>query len=277
MNSPMTQSVPATSESRIKFKNPPINELVIAMYHLPVTEMRAQHIGIYWQRIRDRYPICEQQPPIASDTPAELAMTLQNMAGEVYPLPRFWFSNADQPTLIQIQRNAFILNWRKGANNSYPHYEEVEKNFWKEFAEYVSFIQETLGNKVDVVSRCELTYIDIIEKNDLFSSPAELKNVLPLVASQCDVQSDRRKFVGINSAVTYRINENLLIEISTKLGKRVDTKEMVAMLEMKAHGTPTDISIEGARSWYQAAHDAIYETFLTITSKRVQQEVWEPL
>lgn len=273
----MTQSASATSESRIKFKNPPINELVIAMYHLPVTEMRAQHIGIYWQRIRDRYPICEQQPPIASDTPAELAMTLQNMAGEVYPLPRFWFSNADKPTLIQIQRNAFILNWRRGANNSYPHFEEVEKNFWKEFAEYVNFIQETLGNKVDVVSRCELTYIDIIEKNDLFSSPAELKNVLPLVASQCDVHSDSRKFVGINSAVTYRINENLLIEISTKLGTRVDTKEMVAMLEMNAHGTPTDISIEGARSWYQAAHDAIYETFLNITSKRVQQEVWGPL
>ena len=126
----MTQSASATSESRIKFKNPPINELVIALYHLPVTEMRAQHIGIYWQRIRDRYPICEQQPPIAGNTPTELAMTLQNMAGEVYPLPRFWFSNADQPTLIQIQRNAFILNWRKGANNSYPHYEDVENNFW---------------------------------------------------------------------------------------------------------------------------------------------------
>ena len=132
-------------------------------------------------------------------------------------------------------------------------------------------------HKVDVVSRCELTYIDIIEKNDFFSSPVELKNVLPLVASQCNVHSDRREFVGINSTVTYRINENLLIEISTKLGKRVDTKEMVAMLEMKAHGTPTDISIEGARSWYQAAHDAIYETFLNITSKRVRQEVWKPL
>lgn len=274
----MIQPPPNTSENRIKFKNPPINELVIAMYHLPVTEMRAQHIGLYWQRIRDRYPVCVQQPPIAANnTQEELALTMQNLEGEVYPLPRFWFSKADHPTLIQVQRNAFILNWRKGSNSTYPHYEEVEKNFWNEFTEYVSFIQETLGTKLDVVNKCELTYIDIIEKNDLFSSLAELKNILPLVASQCDMHSDRSEFVGINSAATYRINENLLIEITTKLGRRVDTKDMVAMLEMRAHGTPNDLSIEGARSWYQTAHDAIYKTFLNITSERAQQEVWQPI
>ena len=51
------------SLSRITFQSPPINELVIGIRFPPVLELKAQHIGIYWQSIRDRFPECVQQPP----------------------------------------------------------------------------------------------------------------------------------------------------------------------------------------------------------------------
>ena len=41
------------ADKRIKFANPPINELIVALYHLPIVELKAQHIGIYWNRIRE--------------------------------------------------------------------------------------------------------------------------------------------------------------------------------------------------------------------------------
>jgi uncharacterized protein (TIGR04255 family) len=47
--------------ARIKFSNPPINELVIAVYYAPLLEFKAQHIGMYWDTVRERYPICEHE------------------------------------------------------------------------------------------------------------------------------------------------------------------------------------------------------------------------
>ena len=74
---------------RIKFKNPPINELVIALYHLPIMELKAQHIGLYWDRIRGRYPECAQQQLVLTN-PSDPQPFLE-APGEVFPLPRFWF------------------------------------------------------------------------------------------------------------------------------------------------------------------------------------------
>jgi uncharacterized protein (TIGR04255 family) len=62
----MNNSPGETAINCVKFVNPPINELVIGLYHIPVIELKAQHIGSYWDRIRDRYPLCEQQQPVIS-------------------------------------------------------------------------------------------------------------------------------------------------------------------------------------------------------------------
>jgi hypothetical protein len=45
-----------------------------------------------------------QQPPIGS---------IIDGPGEVFPLPRFWFVAKDEATLLQVQKNAFLFNWRK--------------------------------------------------------------------------------------------------------------------------------------------------------------------
>jgi hypothetical protein len=56
----------------------------------------------------------------------------QEVPGEMLPLPRFWFSNDAHPILVQVQRNAFMINWRRlpGASpDEYPHYENGGKQF----------------------------------------------------------------------------------------------------------------------------------------------------
>jgi|SRR6266496_1858184 uncharacterized protein (TIGR04255 family) len=271
----MTGPQNLSEKTRVKFQSPPINELVIAIYYLPITELKAQHIGIYWQRIYDKYPICEQQSPIV---PVGGESTVfQNIPGEIFPLPRFWFRSNAHPTLIQIQRNAFMLNWRRVQNNEYPHYENVEKEFWDEIEIYKAFIQDSVGAKLDVVNRCELTYINVIARNEFFSSRAEIKNVLPSIEGLCNLQNEARDLAGLNVSAIYKINDHLLIDVTTKLGRRTDTKEEIAILEIKAHGAPGDLSLGGARNWYKAAHETIYETFLTITNERVQKEIWKPL
>jgi len=241
--------------------------------------MKAQHIGTYWDRIRKKYPLCEQQYPIVSlaTTSPQTIAEFHQVPGEVSPLPRFWFSSKSHATLIQVQRNAFLLNWRREATTEdYPHYEKVVEDFWQELEDYKTFVQESVGGKLDVIQRCELTYINLIGSNEAFNSPDQLLNVIPPTASLYDIQTDDRKLTGLNATVTYQVNPTLLIDLAIRLGNRLDTKELALVLELKAHGVPSDLSLEGARAWYDSAHNATYKLFLDATDKKVQKSIWKP-
>jgi uncharacterized protein (TIGR04255 family) len=263
---------------RVKFENPPVNELIIALYHLPLTELKAQHIGSYWDTIREKYPLCEQQPVVTLPEPQQ--QPFLETPGELFPLPRFWFHNTAHPTLIQVQRNAFMLNWRRSAaglsDSEYPHYEAVAKDFWEELENYKGFVQKAVGGKLDPIQRCELTYVNIIVPNELFGNPAELVKVLPSLASLYDLQTEDRQLAGIISTVVYRVTPTILIDLAIRLGRRADTNEPAAILELKAHGVPTDLSLDGAQTWYDAAHDATYRLFLDATAQAVQEKIWKP-
>jgi uncharacterized protein (TIGR04255 family) len=138
-------------------------------------------------------------------------------------------------------------------------------------------VQELGGKGLDVIQRCELTYINVIPPNEVFANPAQLVNVLPPIASLSNIQSDDRQMVGMNTTVAYRVNPALYIDLAIQLGQRADdTKELVAILELKAHGVPSDLSLEGTRSWYSSAHEVTYKMFLDVTDKEVQK-LWKPL
>jgi uncharacterized protein (TIGR04255 family) len=199
--------------------------------------------------------------------------------GEVFPLPRFWFLSTIHPTLIQVQRNAFMINWRRAPNapaNEYPHYETVAKDFWKELEGYKTFVQDLVGGKLDPIQRCELTYVNVIAPNEVFVDQGQLMNVLPPVVSLYDIQTDDRQLAGLNATATYRVNPTLLIDLTVRLGRRLETMELAVILELKAHGAPSDLSLEGARAWYDSAHDATYKLFLDATAKQVQEKIWKP-
>jgi uncharacterized protein (TIGR04255 family) len=271
----MKSSTPESPSKRIKFENPPINELAIALFHLPIQELRAQHIGVYWDRIRHRFPLCEQQPPIVSPGEAGIGV-FQDLPGEVFPLPRFWFSSTQHPTLIQVQRNGFMLNWRRIAEGEYPHYETVMEDFWQEFQVYRAFIEESVGGKIDVIQKYELTYINLLDPKYGYDKPSKLATIMPLSTGLFDVETDDRRLAGLEATTTYRINPTLLINMVIRLGQKSDTKEPVAMLELKAYGAPNDLSLDGARAWYDSAHDATYKLFLDVTDKQIQQTLWRP-
>ena len=265
----------SSAPDRIKFEYPPINELVFSLFYLPILEMKAQHVGLYWSQIRERFPICEQQAIVVG--PNDLQPFI-DAPGEIFPLPRFWFFSDKHPTLVQIQRNAFMLNWRRVASSGvYPHYETVSRDFWKQLEGYAEFVREVVGGKLDVVQRCELNYVNVIEPNEFFKVPADVVNVLPALAGVGDLSAKGdREFAGLNAAITHRVNPNLLVDLTIRLGRRGDTGGLALGLELKAHGAPGDLSLDSARAWYESAHDATYKLFLDVTSKQLQEKIWKP-
>jgi uncharacterized protein (TIGR04255 family) len=261
----------SASTTRVKFSNAPINELVIAIYYAPLYEFKAQHIGMFWDTIRDRHPICEQQPPISF-------FGLQSDAsGEIFPLPRFWFHSGQGTPLVQIQRDAFIFNWRSDGTNKYPHYDDVKKQFVVEFTNYRTFIQDVIKQELNTVNRYELTYINIISENELWKEPADIGKLFPPLASLSSIHRDTRKLVGLNSISTYQVNENLLVDSIAKLGKRTGTQRPVAILELKAHGAGEGLSVDEALAWYDTAHDATHDMFLNFTDESMRLKIWKPI
>jgi uncharacterized protein (TIGR04255 family) len=239
---------------------------------VPLDDLRAQHIGIYWDLIKARFPICEQQPPVTIDA----AKTFREVPGEIFPLPRFWFSSGPESTLIQIQRDMFLLNWRKGSGNQYPHYESVAEQFWQEIDILRGFLEANGIEDISVINRCELNYINSIDANSLFSNPATLKNILPLVSGFSDMETEAAKFGALNAVISYQLNPDVRLDVTVKLGQRADTQALGSVVEFRAVGAPPTFSFEAARGWYDVAHDMIYDSFLRFTTERAQNELWQP-
>src|SRR5262249_14830067 len=123
----------------MKFKHPPINELVIGVYfNLPLLAMRAEHIGLFWHAIRGEFPNAAQAGPIMASAESQAAIV--PAPDELYPLPRFWFVSPDDTMLVQLQRNAFLVNWRK-RDQVYPHYDAVKQSFDRLYGLFIDFLR----------------------------------------------------------------------------------------------------------------------------------------
>ncbi len=94
-------------------------------------------------------------------------------------MARVWFHSGQGTPLIQIQRDAFMLNWRYDGTTKYPHYEEVKKQFVAEFTNYITFIKDVFKRKLNTVNRYELTYINIISENELWTEPTDMGKLFP--------------------------------------------------------------------------------------------------
>jgi len=161
----------------MKFKFPPINELVIGVYfNAPLLGLRAEHIGLFWHSIRDRFPKVSQTGPIVSQGEGVPA-ALMSAPEEVYPLPRFWLSSADETMLVQLQRNAFLLNWRK-RDQVYPHYDAVKQEFDRVYGIFAEFVRETVQQDF-AIEAVELTYINLAQAGEYWSGVTGIAEVIP--------------------------------------------------------------------------------------------------
>lgn len=150
------------------FDEPPVVETVLSLQFEKLTAMQVVHFGVFWNRIRSRFPITEERsalPSIVERFPDQVAGAgrIQFEAVEVPPLPRIWMVNGTGTEMIQLQNDRFIKNWRKaGEADLYPHYEPVIKPaFERDFREFQSFLAEERLGEIKV-TQCEVTYVNHI-------------------------------------------------------------------------------------------------------------------
>ena len=113
----------AESRSFPNYEKPPVVEVVCGIVFETIKGFKAQHLGLFWQKVRDRFPECKHAVRLGFNPETE-PLDLANY------LPRVWFISAKQNTLIQLQDNTFFFNWRKmEEDETYPRYSIIIEAF----------------------------------------------------------------------------------------------------------------------------------------------------
>ncbi len=250
-----------------KFKNPPINEVVIATYfNPPLFNLRAEHIGVFWSLVRNQFPKIEQQPPVGGIIEAP---------GEIFPLPRFWIISENDSTLIQIQKNAFIFNWRR-REEEYPHFDNVKSEFDKYFQIFSDFIKietDTPDINIDV---CELTYVNMVMENEYWNDLNDVTNVIPSFRFVELNVKETKETRDINYITTQQLDDQLNLKVTVQSAHPDEMPEKTNLrFEIRASGRLGEATKSEADKWFERAHDITGACFISMTNPDIQKKYWQ--
>ena len=255
---------------RVRFEKPPINELVIATYfNPPLFRLRSEHMGLFWAKIREEFSLVEQQPPVGG------AEMLEPVSGEFLSMPRFWFIAEDGINLIQLQKNAFMMNWRRREAN-YPHYaENLKPTFDRYYRLFEDFLSDDVGVSELKIDMCELTYINTIESCEYWQGPQDTNKVIPSF-SVPDIKINLSSNPAFNCVYAYAINSDLQLRVTIRNGEAAQKPGTpVLILEIKAVGRIGGAAKSKADEWFERAHDAIVTCFVNVTNRDIQHSYWQ--
>ena len=252
----------------IEFTNPPVNEVVIATYFTqPIADLKSQHVGLFWQRIGNLFPVAHQQLPVG--------IGADIVPGEPFPMPRYWFISDDDINLVQIQKNAFMLNWRRRGDNKYPYFNKsIKPAFARLYSEFESFLARDVSTPDVSIDICELTYVNIIEQCDYWAGPRDTAKVIPSFAA-VHLGAEDLECSGFNCIYTYSVEPNLHLGITVRsVVTSPPPNKPVLVFEIKASARLGGTQKSEAFLWFERAHRTVFNCFVKMTHKRVQYDYW---
>jgi uncharacterized protein (TIGR04255 family) len=260
---------------RTKFKNPPINELIVGLYFASeVAALRAEHIGVFWASIRDEFPTIQQQLQITPPTALIPGITFGEATfGEFFPMPRYWLEAKNEPAyLMQIQKDAFLFNWRKRGND-YPHFAAVKAAFDKNFARYAGFLKSEFDIEPPPIGVAELTYVNLIESCEYWSSPRDTPKVIPRFSVPTGEMSTSEA-AEFNQVTVERFASDLSVRTTVRSAK--STRGPCLVFELRCTGSQGNVVKSATDAWFERAHDLVGECFLKMTHPEIQNRYWQP-
>ena len=73
----------------VKFDRPPVVEVACGILFGTTVPLRAAHIGLYWQRIRNEFPRIEEAPPLSPVIETQAGVGIDFGPRFFGPLPPF--------------------------------------------------------------------------------------------------------------------------------------------------------------------------------------------
>ena len=243
----------------------------------PLSGWSSLQAGLFWSTLRGQYPKTETHPP--------LVMQLEKFGEEQWTPPgftfgfdpdltRFWLLTEDLTRLIQVQKDHFIINWRKVRGDEvYPRYEkEMRPRFEQEWAVFTKFVSEAIGGAIEPI-QCELTYV-----NDVFRGEGwdNFEDALALFSWW---KGTERKFLppansmSVSVAFDYPDRTGRLHIESRHVRRMTDMKEAF-QLKLIARGAPRSSANADILRYMDEAHEWVVKGFADVTSDKAHA-LWD--
>jgi uncharacterized protein (TIGR04255 family) len=267
-----------------KFIHPPVVEVALSVQFQPVLGFTAAHIGLIWNKFRDRFPSVEQHVPIASLIERKGVSNRQLaeqfiFSPEANLTPRLWMINKSSDQLLQIQGDRFIRNWRKyhAPEIKYPSYAEgIRPAFQADFKQFTDGLIQ-LGLPELNVEQCEVTYINHIHSNAVWSDPFQPGRVFK-GWSEIFPTLTGLKPEGLDARVRHEMLDkdgNFVGRLHIEMGSALQTadKKPLFVMQMVARGKPNGSNIEDVMSFMDKGHESIVRSFAELTTAAMH-DVW---
>jgi uncharacterized protein (TIGR04255 family) len=177
---------------------------------------------------------------------------------------------------MQIQKNAFLFNWRK-RDTDYPHYEAVKAAFDENYSRFSRFLQREVQTQ-PALQIAELTYINVIESCEYWRGPQDTANVFPDFRMAISQGSEGRHPADFNQVTTQRFAPDLSVTSSIRNGRStLGSHNPVLVFEFRALGLLGAADKAEADAWFERAHEIVGNCFRTMTSTDIQQRYWQPV
>ena len=252
------------------FDAPPLVEVVFGRQFDPLP-LTAAHTGLFWQRLgRDAYPQVQEQPPLPPmiERFGEDQVSVVEL-GDVFALPRLWFTSVTGDALVQVQRDRFLVNWR-ASTTPYPRYVTLRPQFEALWSTFEGFSRAEF-DIAPVVQQYELTYVNHIPWHpDWQDLGAALRFVFPDLGWRPGT-----RFLPSPEGTDVRLAVRLpkdagRLHLRLREGRRKTDGARLFMLEFTARGL-----LPSASEWFDLAHEWIVHGFADLTSAEMQEQAWQ--
>lgn len=240
-----------------------------------LSALRVPHIGLFWSQLREAFPRTEERAPLEAVVesfatgPVSLQLELLNSP----PLPRVWFFAEDGQSLIQVQRDRFLYNWKRTSlTEPYPGYDVIIENFENWLGRFRAFLSDE-GLGALEFRQYELTYVNHIGAENGLSVISENS----ILTDHVRKNSEKRflpKPENFNWRTIYALPDNqgrLHVWAQTVL---LPDSRRILRLDMTARGIPEDRSDAARKAWFSVAHDWITNGFADVTDATAQRDIW---
>lgn len=250
------------------FHDPPVVEVVCGVVFEPLQYLMAPHLGLLWDRLQPNYTTVTEASPLG---PAIGPPESQNRP----PLPRVWFLNEEGDSLIQVQRDRFLHNWRRSdANSEYPRYGTVVTQFKDNFALFQEFVNEFGLGEIEPVEY-ELSYFNYLYRGKTWDSLRDLGHIFRDIGWS---DPDNR-FLPPPDDVRYELHFELpeeqgALRMRCRNGTIAETQEEIIAVDLVAKGMPGGPTESEMQQWFDLAHSWIVQGFADVTTRAAQEEHW---
>ena len=216
--------------------------------------------------------MCQEAPPLSTVLENTALNVVQKLdIRDLPPLPRSWFVSNDGRWLIQVQREAFIHNWRKqGESDRYPGFEEVIKKFRERLADFQTFLKD---NGWAITPRqYELTYVNHISYEGQSVGSADYGVILHDFGWRDDSKQFLQHPEAIQASLAWPLPDGQgRLRARIQSATRPDPQVPVLLLDMTARGMPAGRTGD---AWFDIAHEYIVRGFTDLTTERMQKDFW---